>query len=396
MEAHVTRNLDFSPLAGAGAGGDLSGDRSESGRSLAIVARSDFGAAASRGANRRTAAAPRRIGVHRRAHAQPCADRPADAARYGPPDADADRSAQGNDASRRAHAIAHAVAADGGFARRLSTAGPLAETAIVGPDGTVIIPTPKKSHGLWIAMAVLTLAVAGLAAVVIDAEAERKACRQSCRAATVDQPAVVTPGGETGEPSRRPPTPMASTSSWCATRLTPAILPPRSICSTKRPANCRNSKRKRCKSGCARHSWDRSIRWCSGDRTAWRWCNWKMLPAASGSRTTTSRNSGRKFAAAWLDQAREELKNEEFCQSDRNRGQYAEAVSGRSRRAIVIARGDVRLGDNAAAVAAINEMGKAGPVPPEYQPLASRIDAVGHRRGEHAAGRSNENVGCVA
>ena len=50
MEAHVTQNLDFSAAAGTGTGGGAPGDADESGRSLAIVARHDFGAAASGGA----------------------------------------------------------------------------------------------------------------------------------------------------------------------------------------------------------------------------------------------------------------------------------------------------------------------------------------------------------
>ena len=103
MEAPRDAEPRFQPAAGTGAAGCRAGDGKQSGRSLAIIVRHGAGPASRRGENRRVAAAPWRGGLHRRPDAKPFAHGSAEAARYWFADANSGRSAQGNDASRRAH-----------------------------------------------------------------------------------------------------------------------------------------------------------------------------------------------------------------------------------------------------------------------------------------------------
>ena len=283
MEAHVTRNLDFSRLPepeqtvifrATEANPD---DRWPCSRDLVLALRQAVAA---------TGELPLRpgelayTGGPTPSH---CADRPADDARHEPPDTDArsirirKRCIPAGARRRTCHRGLRLLRP------KITPAAHWRKPRLSAPTARSLRPREKIARRVVRYLAGLAVIAAAAAAVIIVPKLNEKTVANVPRPSG-EQPTVVNSWRRSCplQPNPCLPTPTDSTSSWCATRLTPAISPPRSICSTKPPANCRNSKKKRCKNGYARHFSGRSIRWCSDAPTAWRWCNWKMLPAALG------------------------------------------------------------------------------------------------------------------
>lgn len=76
-----------------------------------------------------------------------------------------------------------------------------------------------------------------------------------------------------------------------------------------------------------------------------------------------------KIRQSWLEQAREEYTNGQFNRAIEAAGNLLKRFDGDRDAQLIIARSQVRLGDNPAAVAILNKLGKTADLPAEYQPL---------------------------
>ncbi len=251
--------------------------------------------------------------------------------------------------------------------------GALAETAIVGPDGTVIIPTPKRSYGLWVAMTVLTLAVAALAAAVILPKISEKPVASVSPAPVQQSNAASNAGGKSDAPEPAPTDANGQYIKLVRDKINAgdfaAAVDLLDKAPSKLPEFEKEALQKRLRAAFL-ESIDSLVR-----RRSFGLALVQLEDASSGIGLSNDDKQKQhdRIRAAWLDQAREELKNEDFSKAIETAGSMLKRFPGDRDAQLVIARGNVRLGDNAAAIAALNDLGKAGAVLPEYQPLQAGL-----------------------
>ena len=211
-------------------------------------------------------------------------------------------------------------------------AGPLAETAIVGPDGTVIIPTARKSHGIVDCPDRFDSGCRGSGGCRDYAEAERKACRQFATRRRWSSRAVVNAGGD--KPAEAEAAPADANGQYIKLVRDKinagdfaAAVDLLDKAPSKLPEFEKEALQKRLRTAFL-GSLD-----SLAQRRSYGLALVQLEDASSGIGLTDDdkQKQREKIRVAWLDQAREELKNEEFSKAIETGGQHAEAVSRRSR-----------------------------------------------------------------